>query len=314
MFETIKTFFMLMSIDIKSNLESFVKKYLIVHFGQFETLCYQTSVFNSIIQNDKDSIIDLVIKQPISSLKYIDLVRKSMQIPHSFWERRKFITQLSNNYDFVINMHRDDYEESLKFIKKIKCKNKIGYNLKRKNYSIELSKEKKDHIIDHYLKVCDSLDITKTRKIALKIIKKDKQNSFNLLIKCKKWNKDKILDFIKLPLLRHFKITIFEDTNNLGSEVTYKSWSKVNVLNVMEPQDLINFDVIISDEIVTKCYSDYLEIALIYLTDKSNSAKEKYPIHKKSYVVSPRTKSNKINDIEVDAIVQALNLIIDSME
>lgn len=284
-------------------------KYLIIHFGDFESLCYQSAVFISILKENPENVIDIVIAKQLDDIALIKSLSKAYIIPEGFFAKRKLQKNLSNQYDYIINMHRDDYQPSLNFVKGIKCKQKIGYNKRRKYYHLAISKEKKDHLIDHYLKVCDLLEIEKTRNIELNIHREDKAVENKLLIFCEQWPLSQIALLIKMPMFRMFDITLVGvKPENL------KSWKKLSYLENYDRNNLNHFSVIITDDVNLKVFSDALEVACIFLVENDKTKRERFPIYKKSYAITARLGNYDVSEIEIDAVVQAFNLLIDELE
>lgn len=302
---------MLMSIYIIVNFfDVIMATILFVHFGDLESLYYQTSVLYSLKSDNDQHIFDLLYNQPLNIEPVHQLFRNMYEVPDGFREKRALRKKLKQDYDIVVNVYRDAYKESLAWIKRIKAPLKIGYNIRRSWYNGELSKEKKDHMIDHYLKACDILNIPKIRKISDHEIQ-NKDESNRILIHLTQWPLEKLSRILSIPLMRFYHIDIVE--NNEAIISNFKSWNPINRIQ-LDQLNLAQVDIVITDQAILKTRCDAMACACIYLSEKSQERKAFFPIYRKSYAITPRLENQKIDDIETDAVIQALHQIIEDVD
>lgn len=284
-------------------------RYLIIHFGDLEPLLYQSAVMNSIQRTESDAIFDILTNHHIDGIEFLDMIRSVLILPESYLKKRQFIKELSNQYDYIISMERENFEETSTVAQKIKCAHKIGYNRRRKIFNLEINKKPKSHIIDHYLKVCELLNIDKLRKLRLNLSKTDKEiETGKILISIHQWPSERFRNFVSLPIFQPYSLSIVSSI----SDYNLKSWVPITYIADSQTIDYHQYEYIITDDSLTKTIADFLEISTIFLVSKDETENPYYPIYKNSYVVAPRYKGTGVEEIELDVIIQALKMAIEN--
>ena len=305
-------------------------KLLFIHFGNKESFFFLSSCFVTLKQKYSDCSISLLLEKGMENFSSnFDHIDSIFYAENSFFDRRKLIKTLNaESFDYLIDLQRDFFKSSYYFAKKIKAKDKIGYNYpnKAKPFTIPIQKKRQAHIHDYYMIGLEHFKIEKKFSPSLKLDSKmaDVKNDFRkyhlgknpILFLSKqasfsdeKWQDEKWNSLLKNHNLKLFDV-IIDSTEFSSDELEqFSKESYLFPLNLAKKENRIyviqqcrflislsSFDFLIAQQ----------ESKSSLLLDSNNKQRKLLqPLSKGSYVVTARFSLETVENIQLDSVIKA---------
>ncbi|MCB0279577.1 MAG: hypothetical protein KDD94_08760 [Calditrichaeota bacterium] len=293
------------------------KRYLFLELGGWPEILILTAPVTAIKTAEPDCHIDLITGQQNKEILDLTTVFDNVfYLNESKSSLKELLSVLKKiHYDFYIDLQRRIYPQSQKFSSKVNSDHKIGYNkpAKKKPFDLNLSKTNHPHLIDHYLKCLNLLEINHASgsySLETKPIKIETER-LSLLIHLQAGTiRTEIVEkLLNSHLQQMIDIKLLCAKNDIAPFEKFQE--RLNTYSNLNEaiESVITASYLLTASSWLVQVADILAVPVIYLSDGTDYDRLLSSIQTESVILTPRSKKQSIQEISLDAMIHGIRSV-----